>query len=368
MANRVRNGKLEIYRFLFAMYVLLFHYEKYFMGEPSLKNGIFVALCPHGSIGVEFFFLLSGFFMAKSIYNLREKQSPAMRNTVNPLDGLAFMWKKYIAIFPQHVVAFILCFIAYVWYNGFAFPTMLLKLVDSIPNFFLIQMSGMNFTNPNHVEWYLSCMLLAMFILYPFCKKYYHMLYKYITPILTIMVVGYCVQTTGALTGVATWVGVTYKSMIRAVIELLLGGTTYELSKWIKERAEEHPNHMKICCTVIEIASLLCVSVFVFITAPKKYEAYALFLLFVLIAVAGSGVSFSPKVFHTKICLFLGQISLPIYLSQVAAIWIGMKLGWEGIAPLPIFLAMQIILTVLVYFGGKLLSKAKIFHLYWTGV
>lgn len=62
-----RNGKIELLRFIFCMAVLLFHCEKYVLGEPSLEKGYHLSLFCHGSMGVEFFFLVSGFLMAKSI-------------------------------------------------------------------------------------------------------------------------------------------------------------------------------------------------------------------------------------------------------------------------------------------------------------
>lgn len=62
-----KNGKVELLRFFFCIAVLLFHEQKYILGEASLEHGVHFALFPHGSIGVEFFFVLSGVLMAKSI-------------------------------------------------------------------------------------------------------------------------------------------------------------------------------------------------------------------------------------------------------------------------------------------------------------
>ncbi len=56
-----RNGLIELYRFLFAMWVVWYH------GFFAFKNQFF----NHGYIAVEFFFILSGFYIIKSI----DKQS-----------------------------------------------------------------------------------------------------------------------------------------------------------------------------------------------------------------------------------------------------------------------------------------------------
>ena len=65
-ARSQKNGGIELLRFLFCLIVLLFHEQKYLLGEASLKHGVRLAFFPHGSIGVEFFFVLSGALMASS--------------------------------------------------------------------------------------------------------------------------------------------------------------------------------------------------------------------------------------------------------------------------------------------------------------
>ena len=65
-AGTLRNGKIEFFRFFFSIAVLLFHLEKYILGESKCGGDIGLSLFVHGAMGVEFFFLVSGFLMAKS--------------------------------------------------------------------------------------------------------------------------------------------------------------------------------------------------------------------------------------------------------------------------------------------------------------
>ena len=76
------NGQIELLRFLFCMAVLFFHAEKYFLGEPSSLGGFKPYFFVHGAVGVEFFFVCSGFFMARSI-----KRSIARSGTADTGDS-----------------------------------------------------------------------------------------------------------------------------------------------------------------------------------------------------------------------------------------------------------------------------------------
>lgn len=100
-ARSQKNGGIELLRFLFCLIVLLFHEQKYLLGEASLKHGVRLAFFPHGSIGVEFFFVLSGALMASSI-------SRKQADTPTPQEYLGFLSRKYRSIFPQHLVAFVI--------------------------------------------------------------------------------------------------------------------------------------------------------------------------------------------------------------------------------------------------------------------
>ena len=57
-----KNAAIDLLKFLFAMMILLFHGGKNLPGQ--------VSLFPNGRIGVEFFFLVSGYLMAASAARL----------------------------------------------------------------------------------------------------------------------------------------------------------------------------------------------------------------------------------------------------------------------------------------------------------
>lgn len=90
-----KNTKIELLRFVFCIYVIGFHLNKYLIGKIDLSNGVKLDFFPHGAMAVEFFFFLSGALMAMSVYNSNLK-NPEKKNSFEPSDGLAFLIKKVL--------------------------------------------------------------------------------------------------------------------------------------------------------------------------------------------------------------------------------------------------------------------------------
>lgn len=312
-----RNGKIELYRFIFSIYVLFFHFDKYLLSGTKFGDEFRWAFFPHGAMGVEFFFLVSGWLMAKSVSKLRSN-APEDKNRFIPSEGTAFMKHKYLSLMPQHLPAFAIAFVTYALYNELTLGKTIIKAGESLPNLLLVQMSGINFTNPNHVEWYLSCMLLAMAIVFPILRAHYEAFTKYIAPLGALLICGWMIYSGGALTGVTKWTGLCYRSVLRAVAEISLGTTAYELSNHLGK--QELTAVRRIGLTAAEIACFLLTTLYVVTAFPTHFEVYILALQFIMVTIAFSGVSFGTKALSNRFFGFLGKLSLPIYLSQVSAI------------------------------------------------
>ena len=84
-----RNSLIELYRFLFAMWVVYYH------GFFFTKSGIF----SHGYLAVEFFFILSGFYLLKGID--KSDKTPFAKNF------FGFMWKRLKSLGMAFVVGFL---------------------------------------------------------------------------------------------------------------------------------------------------------------------------------------------------------------------------------------------------------------------
>ena len=86
-----KNGRVEFLRFIFALGILFFHIHKRFADGGMIELGnTGLNFFARGYIGVEFFFLVSGYLLAASAYAKREK-STAMIGTETAL----MMKKKF---------------------------------------------------------------------------------------------------------------------------------------------------------------------------------------------------------------------------------------------------------------------------------
>ena len=316
----VKNGKIEFFRFAFCIAVLLFHIEKYLMGEPELGDPIHFSLFAHGSLGVEFFFLTSGYFMARSVYKkIKNEDDNRLSDQNRSRTYTQFIAHKYKRIFGQHAIAFIIAFATYTVVVGLSGKETIIFAIRNIPSFFLIQMSGLNLSNVNHIEWYLSAMMIAMVVLFPLFYNHYYSFLHYWGPFIALIGIGYFQFTTGSLTGVMVWTGVTYKSVLRAIFEITLGGTLFEITRWLSSL--DLKSYHRLLFAIIELIVFVFSVVFMMTTWEKTYEIYVLVMLMVLIILAGSDAAKTNRIFNNRICYFLGDISLAVYLSQLTAIY-----------------------------------------------
>ena len=112
---KARNGKIEWMRFVFSILIVLFHINLEIWGGKQ-TFGDYFSLSGRGRIGVEFFFVVSGYLMAATAFRNQKKAGSLGKETVQ------FMTKKIYGIWPWHLVAFTLLFIAVcvrtAWHQG----------------------------------------------------------------------------------------------------------------------------------------------------------------------------------------------------------------------------------------------------------
>ncbi len=297
----LKNGKVEMLRFIFCICVVLFHAGADVFGKDR-SIGAYFTFFGHGRTGVEFFFLLSGFLAAKSAYNLKNNSSLG-ENTFN------FILKKMKTIFPYHIFAIALTVILLMRYSN----NFIADLAKRLPSIFFLQRTGISGVDFISVEWYICSMLLALAIIYPMLLKNFDLTAKVIAPVLSSLLIGYLAKTYGAMPPSNEFVTFTYSCNIRGFAIVLLGCFCFVIAQ--KIRKYEFSFIQKLFLVFLENLCWI-VSVFYLVSGlNRKCEAYVIYILALGITLVFCR-DFSRGLYNNKIVFYLGKLSLPIYICQ----------------------------------------------------
>lgn len=299
-----RNGEIDVLRFFFAVIILIHHF-----------NAVFpVNLLGNGYIGVEFFFLVAGFLMAQQVK--RMQPGPGSSGEIaNATWG--FIFKKVCSFYPYYFAALILRLVVFhivLDYKGVR--EILSLLLQSIPSFTLT-FFGLNFSCPflyESTSWYLSVMLISMFILYPVLVKDREMAVKIIFPVVSLFLLGYLYQVYGFISPYSDWAGICYVGIFRGISQIALGASLSALSDWLAETQPRwlYPSKgwVKFCLTGVKLG---CYGIVLLFAQGLPMESIHVFL-FLAIGVLMSFSHVGHTIPDNPVPRYLGRISLPIYI------------------------------------------------------
>lgn len=310
MKKPARNGKIDLLRFVFCIGVILHHIEL-ILGEDSPVRGYFT-LGRQGYIGVEFFFLVSGWLLARKLASL-----DARPHDLDTLGGetYRFLWSKLKPVLPYHLIFSASMLV--LW--GICYPKAFGDIVLArIPTLFFLHRIGITGAEPKDImgiEWYVFSMVLGMALLYPLGRRYKRT-FRSLAPIAGLLICGYLMIETGCLGNVDHIVGFTYKCNWRAVGDLMIGMGCYEATCALDRKTFSRWGRLLLAA--LEIACFCLVWLYICGSLDQKYDMYALVLLAVgvTLAFSGKGVGAGWKLFASPVFAWLGGISLPVYLAQ----------------------------------------------------
>lgn len=299
--EKKHNGVISFWKFMFCLMIVIYHGNIF---SNNINDNIILSM---GSIGVEFFFLVSGYLMAKSA--LTKKDTKTFKDL--GLETIQFIWKKFKVFFPYLLICFICGLIVKGVYDNLTIKDYVLSIFD----LFLLRMAGFRETVVNGATWYISAMLICMLVIYPLIRKYKYNFIYIACPLIILFLCGWLNQNYGSLRAPDLWIGFTYKGVIRAFIELCLGSILYPLTEQIKKL-----NFTKlgsISLTIIEIIGFTIPFLMSqFIEKATRYDYVMLIILSVSIVLAFSAKTSDQKILNNKFIYYLEKLSLPMYISH----------------------------------------------------
>ena len=311
-----RNGIIELLRFVCALIVVLFHTGFLVKGRSLADGPLFFTA---GSCAVEFFFVLSGFLMARSI--AKKHASGATGGSIGS-ETFDFVFKKMCRLWPHVLLSCSMILCVNVFVGRMTVQAAMLKAWTCISELLFVHMSGFTYGMINGHLWYLSAMLLAMWTLYPLARTKSNLFNFVIAPLMALLLIGWLVQANGGVGRPVVRSGFFLNGLVRAFAEVCAGCFCFEVS----ERLSANRRLQKRQGLAILLWSV-CVAVALFwMWRNFGGSVFHLLLLFCVIIT----LSFSLPVFEMKqggrlyhVCKWLGALSLPIYIHQNWAIVIG---------------------------------------------
>lgn len=314
--EKKRNNSIELLRFLFTAVIIFFHINLDLWDQDkviAVIRGVPVTFFMHGNLAVEFFFLVTGYLLARSVHKKiqEDKERPGTAASL-PRETLQFIVHKAKAVLPCYLAACALTPAARLIAGKKLGLSYFLK---RLPSLFFLQRLGLGRPFIG-CTWYLSSLFIALPFVYPLCRKYYRAYTRVVSPLLCAVLLWSIISLTGSLGDIDDWFFFTYKTNIRAFAEISMGTTAYELSRFIRGRVHSLPSR-----AVLTFTALACLALSIMYMCSAADGIYGLpvfYLLFFLIAItfSGEGLISRADIFRSSFFTWLGSVSLPMYVTQ----------------------------------------------------
>ena len=285
------------------MFILAQH-TRYFFRERVGGHGCYLA--------VEFFFVLSGWFLARSVFrdnrpfSLDEIGEQTIGFLSRRLQGFALPYCIGFAL--SFAVALISGGIRSRISNGLVFEFLLLGETGLAPGSSrqLIMGSG----------WYLSALMISIFLIYPVFRFNKRFFATWIAPLCAVFALGFLVREFGAPpSAVGTRFGLFSANFIRGFGEICCGIAAFRASIWLEtiSFSQRRRQLLRIFGTMLPLLAFGWIA-----TGLASRSSTTILLLFsIFTALGGSGLSFSSR-FPKGVCQWLGRLSLWLYMTHWA--------------------------------------------------
>ena len=299
-SDNTRNGTIDFLRAVFCIVILLFHISLDLYGkEWNLEewNGIF----RYGALGVEFFFITSGYYMASSV----ERMSDRGEDTIN--QTWKFLRRKLRSILPYHLL-----FNLIMWGITIVRRYPLEDCLQRISCFFFLPVVGFNEGEwMLGVEWYIGYMLFVMLLVFPLLYRFFPFVTGYLAPVGSVCLYGY--------------IAITYHRvmnssfrMIESFAGILLGITVYTCVKYLKSRKEELNGLVRFIIRIYPLISVVLSIWYMNTFLPTALQPLLILFLAsgLVITFAQEGIVSRTGLLNCRPVYWMGRVSVSVYLIQ----------------------------------------------------
>ncbi len=210
MRSKEKNIQIEFLRIFFSIVIILYHFGQ-------------ITTLRQGYIAVEFFFLLSGFLLA------REAED-------NLTSAKEYTMRKLRKIYPAYLLNVVLFFIIAAAFHFYKqeYERIVTDLMDAIPEVFMLQGLGIFSGSLNYPMWYLAVLIPGGYLVYWGLNKAGRIYTEIIAPVSVVVILAFLFHKNGDSIEVWGNYGGLYIPMLRGIADLNLGIIIYHMVEVLK--------------------------------------------------------------------------------------------------------------------------------------
>ncbi len=295
-----RNGTIEFYRLMVTMIIAIFHLNVQYLG---IENVIWLK---GGYLGTEFFFILSGYLLAKKISGRRQINVPYK-------EAGRIVKKKIMGLYPIYIISMLMYFILYIGIHNITnIKQAILWCMEEIWAFIFLNAIGIPDTQVFVGSiWFLSSLILNTYIVSFLLLRDKDKFVGFIAPIFCIVFYGCCGKMYHSLSIQEEWVGPLYGALGRGFADLSVGVIAHEIFVDI-----DVTDKMKKLLSVLEIVILIYI--LKILNTGFSVDDFKIVVLFaIIIAFAEKRITYVDLLLDKRFFAYLGKYGYDIYLNHL---------------------------------------------------
>ena len=289
---------------------------------------------------VNFFFMLSGYLMAK-------RSEKPLEGTMGE-DSWKFIFHKIKGFYPMFLLAVVLNMVLRCSITDYEKYSEMFKFF--VWDLLLVRAAGVTGGVGASIAptWYLMAMITAMAILYPLMRKNKDVFLRILAPLLTVFLFGWFSQIFGKVYYAMTFEHGVCLGLLRAIAGISLGCVIYLLCQRLKTVDFKHIRLVRITATVIE----LLIAVFIVVTSIQEKNGQIDFICIlleaVLLLIEFGGFSLINDAVKNWRIGWIGNFTMALFLCHYTWVYILIDLepDWPGGVALAVYFGAAILHAV----------------------
>lgn len=294
-----KNNAITIWRIIFTYAILIHHFDIKFglTQEFGMINGWY--------IGVEFFFIVSGYLLYTGLDKLSEKCH----------SGLDYFVYRYKKIYPYYLGAFLFSLICWIAVTEDVWLKDVVELLFmQFFEIFALHGIGLDagWSYINNTTWFISVMFISGFIIYHCLIKWKDNFVRFVAPLIIMISFSYLYRNACCLDAVVETTGFYNNyALMRGLADMCLGIMAALLNGYIRANCKR-TGWLRLMGSLGFVFVLLC---------SMKYGNSTKDFMYAMLLTVCVAIAFLPsehKIFHCKYIHKWSAVTLCIYLVHDA--------------------------------------------------